>query len=290
MFKTPYQRGFSTFIILLILAALSSSIIGISVNKTFRQLSSLIAQQHTFSAETYAASMLNNIIFDYFAFGAHQHHTSSTLGWDFVTAEIISPILIKNKKFQRIELSVKGNHLSTTTFTYSVNLFRSRRLENTPNSALKYWPAADTHLLTQQYFNTDIVDFLNYQNTAKYSAESCTNLTPLHTGLLWIKGDCELTSLHLGKIQRPVILIVEEGTITVQQASVTGLIIHLCKELDTHSLSLGTGSTVVGGVLSSCTPPSNLLPLHFHPDVLNTLLYHQDNVLTQIAEGSWLKQ
>ncbi len=289
-YQTSFRKGFSTLIILLILAVLSSSIVSVSVNKTHRQLSALIAQQHTFAAETYASSLLNDIIFDHFAFGTHLHTSIDDQDWHFTSTEAISAVLIKNKQFQKVELSVTGNHSSTTSFTYSVNLLKSRRLENIPNSALEYRPPTEIHLLTQQYFNADEIDFLNYQNTAKYIANSCDSLTPQHTGLLWIKGDCELASLHLGQTQRPVMLVIEEGAISLDQASVTGLVIHLCGVSESHSFILDTDSNVIGGVLSSCTPPSNSLALQFSSDVLNTLQSHQDNLLTSVTEGSWLRQ
>ncbi|MBO1255324.1 hypothetical protein J3L16_06440 [Alteromonas sp. 5E99-2] len=289
-YQISFRKGFSTFIILLILAVLSSSIVGVSVNKTHRQLSALTAQQHTFAAETYAASLLNDIIFDHFAFGAHQHTLNNNLGWDFISTEMVTPISIKNKPFQKVALSITANHSSRASFTYSVNMLKSRRLENIPNSALEHWSPEEIHLLTQHYFNTDEHDFLSYHSTAKYTAGNCDSLTPEHTGLLWIKGDCELASLHLGQTLRPVMLVIEEGAISLNQASVTGLVIHLCGVSESHSFLLNTDSDVIGGVLSLCTPPSNSLALQFNSDVLNTVQSHQDNVLTSIMEGSWLKQ
>lgn len=288
--------GFSSIVIVIILALISSSLWAISVDKSYRQSQVIINQQHQFDAELQVSNALNQAVYNLIA-------SDSLKDKSAVSPQISSlPVsmarnehVVDGKSITLFDLSVRNTLSDTVEIEHSVSIRQLRRLERSPVEATEVWSASLVHRLADSFFKLPFDKLTAFRSSASYTATQCDEFPEQVHGFIWIHGDCELDGLDLGTPERPLVLVIE-GNIKFSNFTVYGLLIHLCSSTSSSLPSMTLSSfTVDGAVVSSCTdnpaiPLSVTSSVRYNPYILDVLVNHPDNTVTKVIKGSWQYQ
>jgi hypothetical protein len=290
--------GFSSLIIVVILAVLSGSIMALSVDKSYRQSKAIIHQKQQFDTEIAISNALSQAVFNFIASGRLSDESARS---DAISSLSVSMITnehnIDGKNLTLIDLSASNTLDDAIKIRHSVSMTQVRRLERVPDEATKVWSVSSVNSLTETLFTLPFTHFTAFRESADYGSAHCDDFPRQVHGFIWIGGNCTLDRINLGSAKRPVILVVE-GNIQFADVTLHGLLVHLCTSTSPSLSSLSLSSiamsstTVNGGLVSSCTDdPTTSLPakssVSYNPRILDVLAKHSDNLLTQVVKGSW---
>ncbi|PTC00877.1 hypothetical protein C9975_05180, partial [Thalassospira xiamenensis] len=152
-------------------------------------------------------------------------------------------------------------------------------------------------------FPADLLDYLfgiasedwrDLKEQATAELANCDNLSSAPSGLLWVAGDCNVSSNTIvGSMAEPVVLIVQDGDLRMNGgAEVNGLVLSFTTPEDTtgpHELTMNGGAVVNGAVLAN--HPANLangtLTVRFDGDVLANITNNDAFRRVSRVGGSW---
>ena len=105
--------------------------------------------------------------------------------------------------------------------------------------------------------------------------EDCASLGPTSRGLVWIRGDCDLsTAGDVGTAESPIILVVEAGAVRMDAPiELFGILLLHAGPTDSTVLPSDEPSTLHGALVADGNPelPSDTLSVRHDPEVLQRL-------------------
>lgn len=283
------QIGVSSWPVLIVLATISTTIVGLSLNRMYLNNLNKAKKQDHIAISLLQSSFLKESIFELIATGEPLLHTVESDSATFTLGYDISDASLNDKYVVYFSLFVKALSLEGLSTQDSVIFKQEKRLEVAPEKALSKWDKGNINETIQHYFKVDLDTFYSYANASALLVENCDSLPSTSVGLIWVKGNCEPSDSVIGDVDRPTLLVVEGSDITLQEVKFSGLIIHLYVGEASCSSSVNAKSTIKGSWISLCDSFIDSGQIQYDPKILSTLLSHNDNHIYRFIEGSWLR-
>ena len=152
------------------------------------------------------------------------------------------------------------------------------------------------------YFPPDLFDFLfgvsenNYlsiKDNASTQATSCAGLDNTAKGIVWVTGDCSINGGTIGSQANPVILVIQDGELSLSGGALIYGIIFVFDSPETGTPSLSTsGNVEIRGSLISDVDISGgtgTVAVVWDPNVFGNILNNSDESYREVATipGSW---
>ncbi|MDO6694042.1 hypothetical protein Q4574_12170 [Aliiglaciecola sp. 3_MG-2023] len=121
----------------------------------------------------------------------------------------------------------------------------------------------------------------------------CESLNHISHGLVWVKGNCELTKdTSVGTTANPVMLVIDEGSLTFSENSkITGLVIMLMPfdSIIAAKINVNGPAAIEGALIASESVAFHKLPLtiKYDTEIINNFLQNPGNWRVARVPNSW---
>lgn len=103
-------------------------------------------------------------------------------------------------------------------------------------------------------FNLPLIHYAALRDEADFLFADCNALV-VASGIIWVSGDCDIpANLQVGSILTPVVLIVEDGNLSLQNgSSITGLVFVLQtpSSVISHDVFMASSSSISGALVAN---------------------------------------